>query len=522
MPKSSPRARPRHHHAPPGLCALPAFSYNAHRGLVLGLTFLAYALYHASRKPPSIVKRALSKSWPPFHDPALLGETDVAFLAFYSLGMFGAGHLGDRLDLRLFLAAGMVGSGAAVAFFGAGYFLSLHSLVFYVFAQAVAGLLQSTGWPSVVAVVGNWFGGRRRGLIMGIWNAHTSVGNISGSIIAAAVLRYGWGWSFVVPGGLMALGGVLVFFFLAPYPEDVGFASWPPKQASGASTDEEDSNTSTAGEEDRRDAVGILKAFSIPGVLTFATCLFFAKLVAYTFLYWLPFYLTQTAIGGEYMSVTDAGYLSVLFDVGGIIGGILAGFMSDQLDARATTAAMFMYLAIPSLYAFHAYGSTSKVTNIALMMISGLFVNGPYALITTAVSADLGTHKSLKGDSRALATVTAIIDGTGSLGAALGPFVTGFISKTGWDSVFIMLILCALIAGACLSGLVKSEIQQIIQNWRNRSSDTPNGTAGNDKDAQLAFIFIIEMAKCSVLSVTLMLPSSLSHRSWCSTTFRGE
>uniref|UniRef100_M8B3Q3 Pectin acetylesterase n=1 Tax=Aegilops tauschii TaxID=37682 RepID=M8B3Q3_AEGTA len=44
------------------------------------------------------------------------------------------------------------------------------------------------------------------------------------------------------------------------------------------------------------------------------------------------------AIGGEYMSVTDAGYLSVLFDVGEIIGGILAGFMSDQLDARATTA----------------------------------------------------------------------------------------------------------------------------------------------------------------------------------------
>ncbi|XP_073352842.1 uncharacterized protein [Aegilops tauschii subsp. strangulata] len=48
--------------------------------------------------------------------------------------------------------------------------------------------------------------------------------------------------------------------------------------------------------------------------------------------------ILHQAIGGEYMSVTDAGYLSVLFDVGEIIGGILAGFMSDQLDARATTA----------------------------------------------------------------------------------------------------------------------------------------------------------------------------------------
>ncbi len=49
-------------------------------------------------------------------------------------------------------------------------------------------------------------------------------------------------------------------------------------------------------------------------------------------------------------------------------------------------------------------------------MATGSLVNGPYALITTAVSADLGTHKSLQGNARALATVTAIIDGTGSIG----------------------------------------------------------------------------------------------------------
>ncbi|GFH21209.1 MFS domain-containing protein [Haematococcus lacustris] len=30
------------------------------------------------------------------------------------------------------------------------------------------------------------------------------------------------------------------------------------------------------------------------------------------------------------------------------------------------------------------------------MMLSGFCVNGPYALITTAVSADLGTHESLQ------------------------------------------------------------------------------------------------------------------------------
>ena len=48
--------------------------------------------------------------------------------------------------------------------------------------------------------------------------------------------------------------------------------------------------------------------------------------------------------------------------------------------------------------------------------MSGLLVNGPYALITTSVSAELGTHRSLVSSARALATVTAIIDGTGSIG----------------------------------------------------------------------------------------------------------
>lgn len=88
-----------------------------------------------------------------------------------------------------------------------------------------------------------------------------------------------------------------------------------------------------------------------------------------------------------------------------------------------------------------------------------LFCERPYALITTAVAADLGTQDSIKGNSRALATVTAIIDGTGSVGAALGPLLTGYISTNGWDSVFLMLILSTSLAIMFLIHLAKAEIQ---------------------------------------------------------------
>ncbi|KAM1158674.1 hypothetical protein ACFX19_032503 [Malus domestica] len=253
---------------------------------------------------------------------------------------------------------------------------------------------------------------------MCIWNAHTSVGNKSGSLLAASVLDYGWGWCFIVPASNLEA---------VPDDEEANMKK-------GFMVNGKIKTISRIGSVSRT-SIGIIEACMIPGVIPFALCFFLSKLVAYTFLYWLPFYLTETEIGGEYVSVKSAGNLSTMFDVGGIVGGILAGYISDKLNARATTAAGFMSFAIPAMLLYRKYGSISNNVNIALMMVAGLFINGPYALITTAVSANLGTHSSLRGNSRALATVTTIIDGTGSVGAAFGPLLTGFLSTKGWDAV---------------------------------------------------------------------------------------
>ncbi|CAN0891557.1 Putative glycerol-3-phosphate transporter 1 [Linum grandiflorum] len=494
-------------------------SYKTHQAIVLIVTFLAYAGYHSARKTTSIVKSALDPTkqspnlgggagvkasffqvtyvsqpseqkpivslpwtlgsgWAPFNGAdgtSLLGEVDLAFLAVYAIGMFFSGHLGDRMNLRLFLTVGMLGTGLFTALFGAGFWLDVHNFYYFLAMQMAAGLFQSTGWPSVVAVVGNWCGKKKRGLIMGVWNAHTSVGNISGSLIAAAMLRYGWGWSFVVPGLAIGVVGVVVFLFLGVSPSSVGAS-----EGDEVEEEEEEGKFEKNGElreplllgdeVEEEKAVGFMEAWRIPGVAPFALCLFFAKLVAYTFLYWLPFYISHTAIDGKYISDGTAGNLSTLFDVGGVVGGILAGHISDRLNARAITAASFMYCAIPALYLYRSYGDVSLTLNIVLMLLTGMFVNGPYALITTAVSADLGTHSSLKGNSRALATVTAIIDGTGSVGAAIGPLLTGYISATSWSAVFTMLMAAAFVAGLLLTRLVVAEVAAKIAETRSQGN----------------------------------------------------
>ena len=64
-----------------------------YRWSVLALTFLSYTMYHATRKPPSIVKSVLNPDstqrelgrdgWEPFSGPdgnSLLGSIDVSFL----------------------------------------------------------------------------------------------------------------------------------------------------------------------------------------------------------------------------------------------------------------------------------------------------------------------------------------------------------------------------------------------------------------------------------------------------------
>uniref|UniRef100_A0A674DC83 Glucose-6-phosphate exchanger SLC37A2 n=1 Tax=Salmo trutta TaxID=8032 RepID=A0A674DC83_SALTR len=466
---------------PPALLLL---SLSRYRGFTLFLTFLFYTSYHLSRKPISIVKSQLHRNcstlirppnlngtdnetwcdWAPFDKDnyqTLFGAVDNSFLVAYAIGMFFSGIFGERVPLRYYLTIGMLLSGLFTCLFGLGFYLNIHSIWYYAFVQAMNGLVQTTGWPAVVACVGNWFGKGKRGFIMGVWNSHTSVGNILGSLIAGVFVSSAWGMSFIVPGIIIASTGVLCFFFLVESESDLLARILKASQTlvrtmliavygqednekepllQNSSSNEifsspgQSNSISSEPAEEHTKAISFCGALRIPGVMEFSLCLLFAKLVSYTFLYWLPLYIANVA----HFDPKEAGDMSTLFDVGGIVGGIVAGLVSDQTGGRASTCCVMLILAAP-MVSVH-----SHITG--MLLVCGALVNGPYALITTAVSADLGTHESLRGNSRALSTVTAIIDGTGSIGAALGPLLAGLISPTGWNNVFFMLVTADILA----------------------------------------------------------------------------
>ena len=70
-----------------------------------------------------------------------------------------------------------------------------------------------------------------RGLIMGVWYTHASLGNILGTIIpsfwADCNGDYPWSWSFLVPAFIIFGLGIVMFLLLVVDPKHVGL--FPPR-----------------------------------------------------------------------------------------------------------------------------------------------------------------------------------------------------------------------------------------------------------------------------------------------------
>lgn len=109
-----------------------------------------------------------------------------------------------------------------------------------------------------------------------------------------------------------------------------------------------------------------------------------------------------------------------------------------------------LMLSVPMLFIYGNTGGNYKL-NAALMCLTGVLIGGPSNLISSAISADLGRQSALSANSEALATVTGIVDGTGSVGAAIGQFLVPEINThSGWKPVFYFLMVMTFMSFICL------------------------------------------------------------------------
>uniref|UniRef100_A0A3P8TC47 Sugar phosphate exchanger 3 n=1 Tax=Amphiprion percula TaxID=161767 RepID=A0A3P8TC47_AMPPE len=276
-------------------------------------------------------------------------------------------------------------------------------------------------------------------------------------------------YAFLVTSVVQFAGGIVVFFGLLTSPKEVGLSLESETGLGPVETDTDSHKPLMSDEEDEVEvevyarryeaaaeqldeppvqppqAISFLQAFCLPGVLPYSLAYACLKLVNYSFFFWLPFYLSSNYRWKE----TEADRLSVWYDVGGIIGlfekiteilisnlsceretsrGTVQGLISDFMGKRAPVLALSLALAMGALVGY-SRSPNDQVINAVLLATTGFFIGGPSNMISSAISADLGRQEALRGSKEALATVTGIVDGTGSIGAAAG--------QTGGSIVFI-------------------------------------------------------------------------------------
>uniref|UniRef100_A0A8C6KKD1 Sugar phosphate exchanger 3 n=1 Tax=Nothobranchius furzeri TaxID=105023 RepID=A0A8C6KKD1_NOTFU len=449
---------------PPSYCGYLS-QYTHHHLVVFLLTFFSYVLLHASRKTFSNVKVSISAQWTPSIQndsiPAFSPSQELKsmfYLLSSSQGLYLSGVVGDRVNLRYVLCFGLCGSAIVEFVFGTlTEWLHIYNIYLYCCLWVMNGLLQSAVWPCVVAVMGNWFGKAGRGFVFGLWSACASVGNILGAFLASSVLKYGYEYAFLVTSVVQFAGGVVVFFGLLTSPKEVGKkgrnvcrfltieAVDPPDEP----------------QEESPQAIGFFQAFCLPGVLPYSLAYACLKLVNYSFFFWLPFYLSNNYGWKE----AEADRLSVWYDVGGIIGGTVQGLISDFLGKRAPVLAFSLAMAMGALVGY-SRSPNDQVINAVILAVTGFFIGGPSNMISSAISADLGRQDALRGSQEALATVTGIVDGTGSIGAAGGQYLVSLIeSRLGWMNVFYFFI---VMTGGSIVFITPLLVRELRALWRDR------------------------------------------------------
>lgn len=377
------------------------------KATVFILTFICMVSRHSCLEGWYIIKSSLtnnlglSSTW--------LGGIDTMYLFCYSMGLYISGVLEDGYSMKIIISLGMILACFVYYVMIVSSYLNFVTTWLFLFCWGLQGLLQSTVWPGTVSLIGNWFPKSSHGGWMGLWSCNSNIGNIIGAQVAILLLDFTGSWEIVMitVTTFMLISAIATLIFVQDYP-------------SGKSPTL------------RKGRIDFWKACKLPGVIEYSCAYGCIKMLNYSMMMWLPYYLINWALATD----SEKAILISLFDIAGIFSSVIAGAISDKIHSRGQVVISMLVLTMPLLYLFRFGDKDSLWIYYIIVPLSGAFIVASSNLVTTCVATDLAHYTESHEHTHAMATVTGIIDGTGSLGAACGQIFIGWVQNYSWNYVF--------------------------------------------------------------------------------------
>jgi OPA family glycerol-3-phosphate transporter-like MFS transporter len=396
----------------------------------LGIT---YATYYMGRYNLNVSSTTMMEK---FH----LSKADFGIIATagfwtYALAVAFNGPLADRIGGKKSILIGAAGACALNLIIGLLFLNGWQTkiIVGMSLLYSVNMYFQSFGALSVVKVNAPWFHVQERGIFGGVFGMMISSGYFLALTVGGWILSWmEWYWVFLIPSFLLAVMFVVDLVLVKDRPSQAGFPDLDTGDA-----------TSKDADKDKPVDFGYLvrRVFTNPVILTIIAAEFCTGFVRQGVVLWFVPFLKEVhhiEYGTTLFSIASIG-----ITVGGILGGLLCGYLSDNLfGSRRPPVAFIFYLG--QIVALVALGqSTSPLMAALLIPFTCMWIFGVHGMLSATSAMDFGGTK-------AAATVAGICDGVQYVASGLTGFALGgALDKYGWG-MWTWMIVPFSVVGALL------------------------------------------------------------------------
>ncbi|NIE51438.1 aromatic acid/H+ symport family MFS transporter [Pantoea dispersa] len=399
---------------------------------LIALCFVVVALDGMDIALMGFIAPTLKASWGVTNHQ--LGMVISAALIGLALGAMVAGPLADRYGRRVMILL-------SVLFFGlwtlaTAMAQNIEQMMLFRF---LTGLGLGAAMPNVGTLVAEYAPERRRSFIITVVFCGFTFGAASGGFAASWLLpRYDW-HSVMLMGGVLPL--LVLPFLLRGLPESVRFLISQRAPAARihailarmlpGSVRPDSHFQSSEPLAARHGAVAtVVSPRYLFGSLMLWGGYFMGLFLVYLIGSWLPSLINTLG-----MSVTEAAIVTAMYQAGGTVGSLFAGWLMDRINANLALAIIYFCGGI----AIVALGFSPAQVGLmsAIAFCSGFCFNGANTGMNALSASYYPTH--------ARATGSSWMHGVGRIGAIISAFVGAELLSLGWSfsQIFLLLALPA-------------------------------------------------------------------------------